>query len=72
MRIRVTPFRALRVAFAALWTDLSPSATESEGHRNTLRRQLRQLAQSWPFALLVALAAPLQVAWTGWQQARPG
>jgi len=60
------------VAFAALWIDLSPSATESEGHRNTLRRQLRQLAATWPFALFVAIAAPLQVAWTGWQESLTG
>lgn len=72
MRIRLIPFHALGVAFAALRTDLSPSASESEGHRDTLRRQMRQLAATWPLALVVSLVAPLQVAWAAWRYALPG
>ncbi|WP_242186778.1 EAL domain-containing protein [Sphingomonas sp. CARO-RG-8B-R24-01] len=72
MRISITPFRALGVAFAALWTDLSPSTTESEGHRDALRQQLRQLCATWPFAVTVAVAAPLLVAWTAWDGGATG
>ena len=72
MRISRTPFRALVVAFSALRTDLSPSATASEGHREALRRQVRQLAATWPFALALAIAAAVQVGITAWNEALIG
>jgi len=72
MQIRLTPFRALRVAFAALRTDLSASASTSEAHRDALRRQLRLLSATWPYALTVGIAAPLLIGWTAFASGATG
>jgi diguanylate cyclase (GGDEF)-like protein len=73
MRLRTSsPWRPLSVALVAWWTDLSPSANEAEAHRDTLRHQLQRLAATWPFALAIAVSAPIQVCWTAVHQGRTG
>ena len=63
MRSRFNPLQALAFALTAFRTDLVPGARASEPHRDALRIQVRRLASTWPFALVVASAAPAIVCW---------
>ena len=71
MRTRFNPFQALSVALTAFRADLAPGARASEHHRDTLRGQVRQLAATWPFALVVASAAPAIVWWSAYEVGLP-
>ena len=58
MRFRLHSVRAVAAAFAALHDDPVPGSAASDERRDRLQRQLHRLAATWPFALVVLLAAP--------------